>query len=208
MDQALFVVRLAQAGMSLGLIRTVFRCATIRRGAKAPGLKPAKEAGHVFLGNSCPAERGSAEMVSPRFASRAGPESRLCRRKGACSGCRGAARTQMRPEFAEQPGFVLTPKLMLPNSDYLPTPSAQRAVDAAVAGLVAGGLVAPELGVGLGPGRVPGAAVPKTAVDKHRGPQFRENKVRFARQIGAPPPARDAIRPENLDQPQLGVPVA
>ncbi len=64
----------------------------------------------------------------------------------------------MSAEFAEQTGFVLAAKLMLPNTNYDPAAFAQGGIYAAVAGLVAGDLVAPELRVGLGLGGVLGAA--------------------------------------------------
>ena len=102
-------------------------------------------------------------------------------------------------------GLITAAEFVLPNPEDGPAASAQSAIYAAVAGLVALNLLPPKGGVGLGLGAVPEAAVPEAAVHKHRGLQFWENKVRFARQLGASPPARDAVRPENLNQPQLGV---
>ena len=65
-------------------------------------------------------------------------------------------------------GFVAAPQFVLPNPEDGPAAFAQGAVYAAVAGLVALNLLPPEGGVGLGLGAVPGAAVPETAVHKHR----------------------------------------
>ena len=72
-------------------------------------------------------------------------------------------------ETLDKPGPILSLKLMFPHADHGPAASAQGAVYAAVAGLVGGDLVSPELRVGLGLGAVPGAAVPEAAAHKYRG---------------------------------------
>ena len=66
-------------------------------------------------------------------------------------------------------GLITAAEFVLPNPDDHTVECAQRAIYATVAGPVGGDLVSPEGGVGLGLGRVPGAAVPEAAVHKHRG---------------------------------------
>src|SRR5687768_4064162 len=97
---------------------------------------------------------------------------------------------------------------MLPNANHGPAASAQSAVYAAVASLVAGDLGQPECRAGCRPSGVLGAAVPEASIHKHRGLQLGENEVWFAGQFRSPSPADDATRTENLNQPQLGVLVA
>lgn len=80
-------------------------------------------------------------------------------------------------ETLDKPGPILSLKLMFPHADHGPAAFPQGGIYAAIAGLVGGDLVSPELRVGLGLGRVPGAAVPEAAVYKHRGLQFLENEV-------------------------------
>jgi hypothetical protein len=191
-------------------------------------------------------------MVSPRFASRAGREAGRTplpaaagpvfvrgsrapfvakpRQRVDAAGALRAARTQMRTEFVEQPGFVPTTKLMLPNSNYPPARTTELSGDQPVPRPVALDLVAPERSAGPRPGGVPGAAVPETAVHKHGDAEPREDEVGANASPGlgsgywslgilnpnprsqtpdpgpnaqrtAPSPARDAIRPENLNQP-------
>lgn len=111
-------------------------------------------------------------------------------------------------QAADELRFIAPPQFVLPDTDHRPAASAQRTINAAVAGLVGGDLVPPERGVGLRLGRVPRAAVPETTVDEDGGAEQREDEVRAARQLGASAPAGDAVRPENLDQPQLGALVA
>lgn len=114
----------------------------------------------------------------------------------------------MAPQLREEPALVLAGQLVLPNPEDTPASRIQCAVDSPVAGLVSRNLLAPERGVGLRLGRVPRAAVPETTVDEDGGAEQREDEVRAARQLGASAPAGDAVRPENLDQPQLGALVA
>jgi hypothetical protein len=83
----------------------------------------------------------------------------------------------MRTEFVEQPGFVPTTKLMLPNSNYLPAGTVKLPGDQPVPRPVALDLVAPELRVGLGLGGMPGAAVPETTVHKHGDAEPGEDEV-------------------------------
>lgn len=134
------------------------------------------------------------------------------------AGALGAARTQIR-EPSGQFCFVPTAEFVFPNTNYPPAASAQGAVYAAVAGPVAFDLGFPEFRAGLGPGGVLRPAVPEAAVHKDGGLQFRKDKVGFdperlqlrtsnfplERSSSSLP--RDAIRPENLDQPQLGGPL-
>lgn len=125
----------------------------------------------------------------------------------------------MRPEFAKQSGFVLPTKLVLPNSDHRPAEPPQLAVDAAVAGLVAGDLGQPERRPGLGPSGVFGATMPEAAVYEDSGLERGEDEVRPdgerfrlsfllclpSSDYAAASPSRDAICPEYLAQSQLGV---
>lgn len=97
---------------------------------------------------------------------------------------------------------------MFPDAENMPVLGAQEAVDPLITGLVAPDLLSPELGIGLGFGPMSRATVPEAAIHKHRGLQLGKNEVRFARQPGAPSPARDAIHPKNLYQPQFSAPVA
>ena len=97
---------------------------------------------------------------------------------------------------------------MFPDTNHFPAAFAQRGIDAAVPGLVAGDLGQPEGGAGLGAGPVLRTTVPETAVHKHRQFEFQKNEVRFARELGATPPTDDSIRSKNLDQSQLGSLVA
>jgi len=97
---------------------------------------------------------------------------------------------------------------MFPNSDHHPAALAQRTIHAAIPRPVTFDLGFPKRGAGLGPGGVFGAPVPEAAINKHGKALLGENEVRLARQFGAPAPARDAVCPENLNQPQLGALVA
>lgn len=76
--------------------------------------------------------------------------------------------------------LVATLEFVFPNTNYRPAASAQGAVYAAVAGLVAGDLGQPECGPGRRPGGMLGAAVPEAAVNEEGGLQLGENEVRFA----------------------------
>ena len=77
---------------------------------------------------------------------------------------------------------------MFPHANYLPAAFAQGAIHAAVPGLVAGDLVAPEFSVlhGLGlsavalakADAVSGAAVPEATVHKHGDAKPGENEIR------------------------------
>ena len=58
---------------------------------------------------------------------------------------------------------------MFPNPNHGPAASAQLAVYAAIAGLVAGDLGQPECRAGLRPGGVFGAAMPEAVVHNHHG---------------------------------------
>jgi hypothetical protein len=95
-------------------------------------------------------------------------------------------REEQLSQAAEELGFILPPKFVFPHADHRPAFGAEEAVDAEVAGLVGGDLLPPEGGVGLGLGRVPGAAVPEAAVHKHRGLEFGENEVGLAGQLSLP----------------------
>jgi len=80
---------------------------------------------------------------------------------------------------AEKAWQVAFSQFVLPYSDYSPAFRSQQPVHSSIPCPVAGDLVSPERGAGLGPGRVPGAAVPdlsavgraeaEAAVHKHRG---------------------------------------
>ena len=84
------------------------------------------------------------------------------------AGALRAARTQIR-EPSDQFCLIPTAQFVFPNTNHGPVAFAQSAVDAAVAGLVASDLVAPELRVGLGLGRVLRATVLEAAIHKHGG---------------------------------------
>ena len=97
---------------------------------------------------------------------------------------------------------------MLPHTDDFPTFGAEQAVDLPVALDVARDLLPPEGGAGLGPSHVLGATVPETTVYKHRELEYWKDKVGLARQLRTAPPAGDAMRLENLNEPQFCVLVA
>lgn len=69
-------------------------------------------------------------------------------------------------QTADELGFISPLQLVFPNTSDLPALGAEEAVDATVAGLVAGDLRKPESRPGLGPGRMLGATVPEAAVDR------------------------------------------
>lgn len=97
---------------------------------------------------------------------------------------------------------------MFPNANYLPSLGFQKPVHFPIPRPVALDLGFPEGGAGSRPGGVLGAAVPETAVDEQGYSQFLKNKIGFTWQLGTSSPARDAIRPENLNQSQFGALVA
>ena len=100
----------------------------------------------------------------------------------------------------KEQGFVLSLQRVLPDADHPPAESEQEAVHLPIAGFVASNLRQPKLGVGLGLGRVFWTPMPETTVNKHGKALLGENKIRFARQLGATPPDRDRVRLENLNQ--------
>ena len=69
-------------------------------------------------------------------------------------------------------------QLMFPNPDDAPSEFAQLAVHAAVTGLVRGKFLFPEWPVAGGNFTMLGAAVPETAVHKHRDPLTGKDEIR------------------------------
>jgi hypothetical protein len=72
---------------------------------------------------------------------------------------------------------MMVREFMLPYSQHMPSEATQGAVDAEIASLVGLDLLFPESSPGLGPGRMPGAAVPETAVHEDGGPELGKNEV-------------------------------
>ena len=70
--------------------------------------------------------------------------------------------------------------LVLPNADGKPSGLSEFTVSVAVAFPVGYDLPSPEFAIGLGPGRVLGTAVPKTAIDEHGNLQAGKNNVSLA----------------------------
>jgi hypothetical protein len=87
----------------------------------------------------------------------------------------------MRAQLAEQASFVSATKLMFPNAHHLPAASAQSAVYAAVAGLVAGEFGEPERGAGCRPGGVLGQPCQKQPSTKTATRSLRKTKSGFTR---------------------------
>jgi len=106
---------------------------------------------------------------------------------------------------------------VLPEAQDAPAAGAESAGDKTVAGLVAGDLFSPELGVLLGLGGVERAAMPEAAVHedgefmsaKHKvRPHLKLHLVRLKLERSSTPPAGDAERAKDGDEPQLGGGVA
>jgi hypothetical protein len=128
----------------------------------------------------------------------------------------------------EQSSFVLTTQLVLPDSHDFPVLRPEQAVYFPIAGAVVLDLPPPKRRTGSRPGGVLRAAMPEAAVDEDGDVKPRENKIGFhpasapwfgflilvpcslglERKRLSSPPARDAIRSENLNQPQFGALVA
>lgn len=92
------------------------------------------------------------------------PPSRDCRAVSGARSCpRSRAPSQTRSQSPDEPLLIPANKLVLPHSQDAPTEGSQRAGDKKVAGLIGRDFLPPERRVGLGPGGVLGAAVPKAA---------------------------------------------
>lgn len=107
-------------------------------------------------------------------------------------------------ESSDEARLVAFGEFVLPHPNHPPAASAQRAVHAAIAGLVGRELLTPKRSVGLGLGRVLGAAVPEAAVDEDCDLELVKCEVGLSRQFCAAPPAGDAMRSKDLYQLQLG----
>ena len=94
---------------------------------------------------------------------------------------------------------------MLPHPQYTPARAPQSVRHNSIARFVCGQLATPEFPVVLRFGRVLRAAMPETAVHKHRELELLKNEVRLAEDFLITPPASDAIRPENFCQRQFRV---
>ncbi len=85
---------------------------------------------------------------------------------------------------------------MLPNPHDLPAKPAERAVHAAVAGLVRREFLFPECTIAGRDFAMLGTAMPKTSVHKEGEPHLPENEIGLAENLLMPAPASDAVLTE------------
>lgn len=108
-------------------------------------------------------------------------------------------------EAGEEAGEVFAGEFVLPDAKDAPAGFAERAVDEAISGLIAGDFGEPEFRVLLGLCAVDRAAVPEAAVDEDGEAKFGKNEIGFTGEPTVSPPAGDADSTHDRDQTELGV---
>lgn len=96
---------------------------------------------------------------------------------------------------------------MLPHPHHPPPRLPQEPAHLQVPLLVPLNLLPPERRIRPRLRPVDRAPMPETPIHKHRHPRRAKHKIRLPVQRMIPPPPRDLVRPENLDQPQFRIPV-